>query len=133
VRGIDANIILRYLTNDVPDQADRAEALLRRLEAGTELAFLPDIALADIIGILEGYYKKSRVQIGSWLTSIISLPGIEFSDKEVAFSALDIFVQQAVDWSDAFMAAQMAGRSMTEIYTFDRHFERTKVITGVEP
>ena len=63
MRIIDANIILRYLTNDVQDQAERAGELLAKVEAGSEEVLLPDIILADIIWVLEGYYKQSREQI----------------------------------------------------------------------
>lgn len=72
MRTIDANIILRYLTNDVPDQAMRAEKLLKRIDEGTENVFLPDITLADIIWILEGYYKQTKENIREWITAILS-------------------------------------------------------------
>jgi predicted nucleic acid-binding protein len=32
MKTIDANIILRFLTNDLPEQANRAASLLRKLE-----------------------------------------------------------------------------------------------------
>jgi len=31
---IDTNLFLRYLTNDIPEEADRVENLLERAEAG---------------------------------------------------------------------------------------------------
>ncbi|MDP2857990.1 MAG: PIN domain-containing protein [Bacillota bacterium] len=133
MRTIDANVILRYLTNDVPDQASRAGELLNRVEAGIEEIFLPDIMLADIIWVLEGYYKQSRGQIGDWVTTILSLQGLEFSDKDVALDALDIYVDKGIDWSDAFAASQMTDRRITEIYSFDKHFTRLDGITKVDP
>ena len=84
MRTIDANIILRHLTNDVPSQAKQAEELLKRVEEGIEEVFLPEIFLADIIWILEKYYKQPREEIREWITAIISLPGLIFSDKDLA-------------------------------------------------
>lgn len=133
MRIIDANVILRYLTNDVPDQARRAGELLTKVEAGSEDVFLPDIILADIIWILEGYYKQSRAQIRDWITTILSLQGLEFSDKNIALDALDIYVDKGIDWSDAFAVSQMTERGITEIYSFDKHFSRVDSITRVEP
>jgi predicted nucleic acid-binding protein len=40
-RVIDANVILRFLTRDQPEQAERCKALFTRLEAGEEMAYLP--------------------------------------------------------------------------------------------
>jgi predicted nucleic-acid-binding protein len=133
VRTIDANVILRYLTNDVPDQARRAGELLKKAEAGSEEVFLPDIILADIIWVLEGYYKQSRERIRNWITTILSLQGLEFSDKNAALNALDIYVDKGIDWSDAFTASQMVDRGITEVYSFDKHFNRVDGITRVEP
>ncbi len=60
MRTIDANVILRYLTNDIPEQAKQSGELLKRVEKGNEDVFLPDIILANIIWILEGYYKQTK-------------------------------------------------------------------------
>lgn len=133
MRIIDANVILRYLTNDVPNQTRRAEELLKKVEMGSEDVFLPDIILADIIWILEGYYKQSRELIRDWITTILSLQGLEFSDTNVALNALDIYVDKGIDWSDAFTASQMTDRGITEIYSFDKHFNRINGISRVEP
>ncbi|MGB9879182.1 MAG: type II toxin-antitoxin system VapC family toxin, partial [Anaerolineae bacterium] len=57
---LDANILLRFLTNDVPELADRCTELLRRLEAGTEQAFLPDLVLADVVWTLEKFYQQPK-------------------------------------------------------------------------
>ena len=133
MRIIDANIILRYLTNDVEDQAERAGELLTKVEAGSEEVFLPDIILADIIWVLEGYYKQSREQIREWITTILSMQGLRFSDKSVALDALDIYVDLGIDWSDAFVTGQMINHGIMEIYSFDRHFDRIGAIKKIEP
>ena len=130
---IDANIILRYLTNDVPDKAKQAEELLKKVEAGAEEVFLPDIILADIVWILEGYYKQPRELIRDWIAAIISLQGLEFSDKSIALDALDIYVDKGVDWSDAFAASQMFATRMYEIYSFDKRFSNIDGIVRLEP
>ncbi len=133
MRIIDANIILRYLTNDVQDQAERAGELLAKVEAGSEEVLLPDIILADIIWVLEGYYKQSREQIREWITTILSMRGLRFSDKSVALDALDIYVDLGIDWSDAFVTGQMINHGIMEIYSFDRHFDRIGAIKKIEP
>ena len=133
MRTIDANIILRHLTNDVPSQAKQAEELLKRVEEGIEEVFLPEIFLADIIWILEKYYKQPREEIREWITAIISLPGLIFSDKDLALNALDIYLDKRIDWSDAFASSQMLQREITEIYSYDKHFDKIGGIARIEP
>jgi predicted nucleic-acid-binding protein len=110
----------------------RAEKLLKRIDEGTENVFLPDIILADIIWILEGYYKQTKENIREWITAILSLQGLAFSDKDMALEALDIYVDKKTDWSDAFTASQMLQREITEIYSFDKHFDRIDGIARIE-
>lgn len=133
MKTIDANVILRFLTNDLPDQADRAGDLLKKVEDKREKVYLPDIILADVIWILEGYYKQPREQIRDWIIAILGLPGLEFSSKTIAFNALDIYVENRIDWTDAFAASQMIAQGITEIVSFDKHFDRIKGITRIEP
>ena len=107
--------------------------MLKKVEAGAEEVFLPDIILADIVWILEGYYKQPRELIRDWIAAIISLQGLEFSDKSIALDALDIYVDKGVDWSDAFAASQMFATRMYEIYSFDKRFSNIDGIVRLEP
>jgi len=133
MKGIDANIILRYLTNDVPDQAEKVEKLLLQVETEKVTVYLSDIILADIVWTLEKYYKQPKSQVHKLITAILSLRGLHFSDKNLAFEALDVYVAQNVDWSDAFAASQMLKNNITEIYSFDKHFSRIAGIKRIEP
>ena len=63
----------------------------------------------------------------------LSLQGLTFSDKEMALNALDIYVAKKIDWSDASAAIQMLQRDITEIYLFDKHFDRIDGIIRIEP
>lgn len=113
-------------------QAKQVEELLIRVETGEEKVFLPDIILADVVWVLEGYYKQLPEQIREWITALLSLPGLVFSDKETGLKALDIYVENRIDWSDAFTASQMLNNKITEIYSFDKHFSQIKGIIRIE-
>ena len=133
IRGIDANILLRFLTNDVPAQAQRCETLLIEVQKGNCLVFLADITLADVIWTLEKYYKLPREDIRLAMTRIIELKGLQLANKAQALTALDHYVEKNVDWTDSFMAAQLTARGIKEIYSFDKHFKRFETLTKIEP
>lgn len=132
-RIIDANILLRFLTNDDPDKADQCQILLKRIEAQEEEVLLPDIILADIIWTLQSFYKQPKVRIRELIMPLLSLKGLRFSSKEVAYRALAFYVEHNIDWTDAFVAAQMIARGRAEIYSYDRDFEKIKEIKRLEP
>ncbi len=59
-RAIDANIILRFLVGEPPDQAERCTALLARLQTGEEAVYLPEVALSDVIWTLQSFDPPPR-------------------------------------------------------------------------
>ena len=122
LRVLDANILLRYLLDDMPELTDRCEALLLRVQRGEELVWLPDIALADVIWTLHSFYKQSKTEIKDVLLPILSLRGIHLRDRAVAFHALVLFAEKNIDFSDALIATEMLAGGYTEIHSYHQDF-----------
>jgi len=133
LRVLDANIVLRFLTNDLLEQADRCTELLKLVEAGTEEVWLPDLVLADIVWTLEKFYKQPKKKIQELLIPILNLHGLRHTNKKVAKEALRLYAEMNLDWTDAFVATQMLAQKRNEIYSYDRDFEKIEGITRVEP
>lgn len=131
---IDANIILRAVLQDVPEQAVRVGMLLNKAEAGDLLLLIPEPVISDVVYVLTGMKvpkKEIAAVIRDWLNlSGISLLGI---DVDVIHTALDLFVEKNVKWSDALIVSRMLEWGYTEICTFDQHFDRIKAITRHHP
>jgi len=133
LRVIDANILLRFLTNDIPEQANLCTQLLKRIEAGIEQVLLPDLVLADVVWTLEKFYKQPKTTILELLVPILNLRGLRFSSKETAQQALQLYAEKNVDWTDAFVAAQMLAKKRNQIYSYDRDFDKITGIARFEP
>lgn len=131
--AIDANIILRFLTNDDPDKAEACAALLEKVERNEQQVWLPDLVLADVIWTLERFYRQSKEKIADLLTPIVSLRGLHCSTKEAVFLALRLYVRHNIDWTDAFVAAQVMLRGAGTIYSYDRDFDRIPEVVRLEP
>lgn len=60
-----------------------------------------------------------------------------FSDslqqKDMVLDALNMFERENIDFSDALIAAEMSVENITEIYSYDRDFNRVAKIRRVEP
>lgn len=132
-RNIDANIILRFLLNDLPEQAEQCALLLKRLENNSEQAFLPDILLGDIVWTLEKFYGTPNKRIRELLTPIINLRGLRCSSKETMRTALQIYAEKNIDWSDAFVGAQMLAGRQDTIYSYDSDFDKIDGIKRIVP
>ena len=130
---IDANIVLRFLTNDIPKQADRCTGLLKRIESGLEEAWLPDLVLADIVWTLEKFYKQPKQRIQELLIPILELKGLRHNNKKISKLAFQLYVEKNIDWTDAFVAAQMITQKKCEIYSYDGDFDKVDGINRLEP
>ena len=130
----DTNLFLRYLTNDVPEQADAVERLLRRAASGDMILVVNSLVIAEIVWTLESFYGLSRDDIKEKVFAIINTPGLEAADGEIVLQGISWYAEKNVDFIDAYNAAWLVGQEMKAIYTFDlRHFTRLHGISAEAP
>ncbi|MCL5885352.1 MAG: type II toxin-antitoxin system VapC family toxin [Deltaproteobacteria bacterium] len=131
---VDANVFLRYLTNDDPEKADRVEALLSRAARGEVRLITTELVLAEVVWVLESSYEMNNHEIAPMIKAILDTPGIEVINGGIVEKALDFYRSHNVDFVDGYIAAIMEKRKIKDIYSFDRkHLGRIKVITRKEP
>jgi predicted nucleic-acid-binding protein len=130
----DTNIFLRYLTNDVPDQADAVEELLQRAAAGDLILVTNPMVVAEIVWTLESFYHLSREEIQEKVIAILGTRGVEVSEAEVILQAILWYEEKKVDFIDAFNAAWMFEQGLDRVCSFDRkHFNRFEELEVVVP
>jgi predicted nucleic-acid-binding protein len=121
----DTNLFLRYLTNDLPEQADAVEELLKQAAAGDIILVTNSLVMAEIIWTLESFYQLPKDDIQEKILAILNTPGLEVAEGELVLQAITWYVKQNVDFVDAYSAAWALDQEINEIYTFDRkHFSR---------
>ncbi len=130
----DTNLFLRYLTNDVPDQADLVESLLQRAAKGKVNLVTTGIVIAEIVWTLESYYKLDKKEIQAMVLGILNTDGLEVIDSDLVLQAIVPYADKNVDFIDAFNAAWMVKNDVDKIYTFDqKHFNRFEGIKAELP
>ncbi|MGQ9683447.1 MAG: PIN domain-containing protein [Anaerolineae bacterium] len=117
---VDTNVFLRFLTNDVPAQADAIERLLHRAASG-DLALVTNLAvMAEIVWTLETYYGLARSDVKAKVLAVLNTPGLEVADSDLVLEAIANYAEKGVDLIDALNAAWMSARGLQAICTFDR-------------
>jgi uncharacterized protein len=125
----DTNLFLRYMTNDVPAQADAVEQLLQRASAGEIVLVINSLVIAEIVWTLESYYGLARDSVKDKILAILNTPGLEAAEGDLLLQAISWYADKNVDFINAFNAAWLAARGLTVAYTFDhRHFSRLEGI-----
>jgi predicted nucleic-acid-binding protein len=130
----DTNLFLRYLTNDVPGQAEAFERLLR-LAAKGEMVFVTNsLVIAEIVWTLESYYQLTKENIQGKILAILNTPGLEVADNENILRAIYWYLDKNVDFIDAFNASWMLSQGVTSVCSFDqKHFARFPELKSIIP
>ena len=130
----DTNLFLRYLTDDVPAQADAVEAVLRRAAAGEIILVVNSLVIAEIVWTLESFYSLPRDEVQAKVLAILNTPGLEVADGPLVVRAILWYAEKNVDFADAYNAAWLLGQGIKTAYTFDRkHFARLEGIKALVP
>jgi predicted nucleic acid-binding protein len=126
---VDANILLRHLTGDPPDQAERATRYLR---AADEL-LLPDLILAEVAYVLESFYGTPRAQVAATLRAVLAFPAIRVIDADLLQRAIEVYDVLRLDFADAYLVANAERTGIAVIASFERGIDRAVTIRREEP
>lgn len=136
MRLLDTNLLIRYLTNDVPVRAQAVARLLQAVKAGTEQLYTTEVVVAEVTFILSSKktYNVSNSDIAKLLSPILRMRGITLPRKRVVMRALEIYGQnRKLDYSDALLVATAEQTGITTILSYDRDFDILPGITRQEP
>jgi predicted nucleic acid-binding protein len=130
---IDSNILLCHLHGNHPEHSPRATALLARVERGELEAQLSDMVIFETVFTLERSYKVPKAQIRDAILALLALPGLLLPGKRRYVRIFELYVEHNLPFGDAYIAAEMERHGATEIYSFDKEFNRLPGITRLEP
>ena len=134
-RFLDTNILLRHLVSGDEQKALACRDLFLRVERGDETVVTSDLVVFETVFVLQSrrQYGLSRERIRQLLEPIIALRGLRLPRKGLYEKVFDLYCQQGISFADAYNAAYMEARGITEVYSYGTDFDRLKGIHRVEP
>ena len=118
---VDTSVVVRYLTGDVPELAERAAALLD----GPDPIALHTIVLVETAFVLEKVYEVPRADVVDALIEFLQKKNLRLLDlpKEDAILALLLArPSNRVSYADALLWALARSHGAKRLYTFDAKF-----------
>lgn len=120
--AIDTNVVVRYLTNDHPEQSARARRLI-----DNQPIFVAITVILEVEWVLRSAYGYEQPVIVNALRVFGGLPTVEMEDAAILSSALD-FSEAGMDFADALHLARSA--HCERYATFDRKLVRAARLAG---
>lgn len=126
---VDTNVLVRHLTSDPPDQAARATRFL----ADADDLLLADLVVAEVVYVLESFYKVERARLSEMARSIIAFDAMTVVDETLLLRAIEIYEIDRLDFAEAYLVASAERSGVASIVSFDRSIDRVDTVTRIEP
>lgn len=120
MRGLDTNVLVRYLTWDDPDQAERAAGLVESAADAGEPLFVGPLVVCELVWVLEAAYGLERGAALDVVETVLRTAQLEFGDKDVLWQALGDARRGSADFSDYVIGRRAAAAGCDRTVTFDR-------------
>jgi predicted nucleic-acid-binding protein len=131
-RGIDTNVLVRYLVADDADQHRAASVLIEESCTPEAPGLVHPVVLCELVWVLRQAYKVPRPEIVAALRLILTAPTLRVLEAPAVEAAVDLFEQHTADFADAYLSVryQEAGSALV---TFDRKASRLPGVRYLQP
>lgn len=120
MKGLDTNLLVRYLTRDDDDQYQKAKAYLEAHCTQNNPCLVNNIVLCELVWVLQSVYKQERSAIISVLEKLLRTKQLSFFDKDAARAALRDFKKSKADFSDCLIGRLNTQAGCNETASFDQ-------------
>ena len=120
MKGIDTNILIRFLVGDDELQAKKVYNIFKKAEINKKELFVPLLVILELIWVLESVYEVTRTEILDSISELLLMPILKFEHQ----SALQQFTNSGhgnkYDLSDLLIAHSAKEQGCESVITFDK-------------
>lgn len=120
MRGLDTNVLVRYVVQDDPVQSRRSGRLIEETAADGESLFLSCIVMCELVWVLESCYEATKNEIEEIIEKILLTGQFEVEHKSSVRAALEDFRAHKADFSDCLMGRVNRARGCHTTCSFDK-------------
>ena len=134
MRGIDSNIIVYALNQDLPEHIE-CKNLLKKIAKGIETISIPSIVFMESYHALVRAYKFNELEVKRRLITIIDSENINVLEISIStiLLAFEIAEEFKTGGRDSLIAASLLENNIKEIYSHDTDFDKIKSIKRIDP
>ncbi len=130
---LDTNIFLRYFVDDNTEMSKKVEKLFERVVNGNDKYITSSFVIAEIIWILDKFYKWNKKEICENVELLLNTPNVRIPEKGLLMDAVSIFKKQNIDFIDAYNYSFMEKDGLSSVYSYDKDFDNFDNIKRLEP
>lgn len=120
MKGIDTNVLARFLTRDDPVQSPRAARLIVSSEQAGDRLHISVITLCELLWVLERTYRFQKAELVFLLDKLLATGHFLLQHRDRVRRALNRFRHGRADFADYLIGEENAASGATPTLTFDR-------------
>lgn len=120
MKGIDTNILVRFLVGDDELQAQKVYNIFKMVESGRNELFVPLLVILELVWVLETVYEIERNEILDSISELLLMPILKFEHQSVLQQFTRSAHGNSYDLSDLLIAYSANGQGCKSVITFDR-------------
>jgi len=120
VKFLDTNVVIRFLTEDDPRLAKKAEKLFLKAEKGELI--IPDFILTEIVWVLLSFYQLGKEKVIEKLEAMLAFDKFAL-DRKVLRQAVDFWHRKNISFVDAYLLSLSMNRK-GKLISFDQRLNK---------
>jgi predicted nucleic-acid-binding protein len=130
VIGLDTNVLVRYITQDDPQQARLATQLIETRCTRGEPGHVAQIVLCELVWVLRRAYGYDKAQIIAVLDQLLTTAELSIDDQTTAIQAIDAYRSGSADFSDYLLVLGNRNLGCETTFSFDSRLCRHPAATA---
>ena len=125
---MDTNVFLDLIVENCGKRFEESKDFLDRARKGHFKIVTSNLVLAEVVWVLQSFYKMDRVDIAKAVRSLLNIAGLKFLNKDDWKSALTHFVNKKVKYIDAVIASiEGVSDHKVIVVSYDLEFDKLGV------
>jgi len=104
MKGLDTNVVIRYLVQDDPIQSAIATHLIEQECSETERGFICHIVLCEVIWVLKTCYKLPKSNLVEIIQTLLEIRQLSLQEPQVVWESFQIYQYSNADFSDVLLS-----------------------------
>jgi predicted nucleic-acid-binding protein len=120
MKGVDTNILIRFLIGDDERQTKKVYKIFKKAESEKNELFVSLLVVLELIWVLEAVYEIPRDEIVASLSDLLLMPILKFEQQSTLQQFIRSTQQNRYDLSDLLIAHAAKTNGCETVLTFDR-------------
>jgi len=120
MKGLDTNILIRFLVKDDLKQAEKVFTLFKQAESKRQNFFVSNFTVIETVWVLSKLYECKNKDISNAFNVLLSIPIINFESENLLKKFIIIAEKTTLDLADLLIGLSGSYNNCKETITFDK-------------